>query len=185
MPHQCLKCGTIFDDGSSQLLKGCPDCRGNRFFYTKTPLSEEQRVEIQEEMGKDLQEQLTDLLKNPKNGNLVDYQDDWITMKPKDIRRVFKKHISESNNKPSFITKDLTDIYQIEDENYRQQRIEEILLKLSKHDRPETIDVQPPGHYNIDIKGLLEHEPIIIQKDGSYSIHLPSVFQRYEKKKKK
>ena len=52
MPHQCLQCGTIFDDGSSQLLKGCPDCGGKRFFYTKTPLPGEQRVEIQEELGR-------------------------------------------------------------------------------------------------------------------------------------
>ncbi|MEA2055536.1 MAG: Zn-ribbon containing protein, partial [Candidatus Thermoplasmatota archaeon] len=26
MPHQCLKCGKIFEEGSTQLLKGCPDC---------------------------------------------------------------------------------------------------------------------------------------------------------------
>jgi len=185
MPHQCLKCGTIFDDGSPELLKGCPDCGGNRFFYTKEPLSEEQRTEIQEEIGKDLQEQLTDLLKNPKSGNLVNYHDNWITMKPKDIHRVFKKHINDTNNKPSFVSKDMANIDRIENESYRQQRIEEILQRLSKHDRPETIDIQPPGNYNINIKGLLEHEPVIIQKDGSYSIHLPSVFQKYEKKKKK
>ena len=185
MPHQCLKCGTVFEDGSSELLKGCPDCGGNRFFYTKSPLSQEERTEIQEEMGKDLQEQLTDLLKNPKNHDLVDYHDNWITMKPKDIRNVFKKHIGETNNKPTFISKDMSEIDRIEDETYRQQRIEEILAKLTKHDRPETIDIQPPGHYNINIKGLLEHEPIIIQKDGSYQIHLPSVFQKYEKKRKK
>ena len=37
MPHQCLKCGKIFEEGSTQLLKGCPDCDGNRFFFTKEP----------------------------------------------------------------------------------------------------------------------------------------------------
>ena len=87
MPHQCLKCGIVFKDGSSQLLKGCPDCGGNRFFYTKTPLSEEQRVEIQEEIGKDIQEQLTDLLKNPESKDVIDHSDNWITMKPKDIEK--------------------------------------------------------------------------------------------------
>ena len=43
MPHQCLKCGRVFEEGSSQLLKGCPDCNGNRFFFTKTPLDEKER----------------------------------------------------------------------------------------------------------------------------------------------
>ena len=46
MPHQCLKCGKIFEEGSAQLLKGCPDCSGNRFFFTKEPLNEEQRAAI-------------------------------------------------------------------------------------------------------------------------------------------
>ena len=184
MPHQCLKCGTIYKDGSSQLLKGCSDCGGNRFFYTKTPLSEEQRAEIQDEIGKDLNEQLTDLFKNPENKEFIDYRDNWITMKPKEIRKVFKKHMAESNKKPSFVSKDVSKIDLIENESYRKQRIDEILQQLSKHDRPETIDIQPPGNYNIYLKGLLENEPIIIQKDGSYSIHLPSVFKMYEKRKK-
>jgi len=46
MPHQCLKCGTVFEEGSAQLLKGCPDCGGNRFFFTKEALNEKQRTEI-------------------------------------------------------------------------------------------------------------------------------------------
>jgi predicted nucleic acid-binding Zn-ribbon protein len=183
MPHQCLKCGKVFKDGSPQLLRGCPDCGGNRFFYTKTPLSEQQRIEIQEEIGKDIQEQLTDLLKNPENKDFINYSDNWITMKPKDIRRVFKKHITEKNSKPNFTSKDLSDMDIFENDDYRKQRINEILQKISKHNRPETIDIQPPGNYNIDIKGLLENEPIIIQKDGTYSIHLPSVFKCMKREK--
>ena len=54
MPHQCLKCGRVFEDGSSQLLKGCPDCGGNRFFFTKEPLNESQRNSINEEIGQDI-----------------------------------------------------------------------------------------------------------------------------------
>jgi len=185
MPHQCLKCGAIFEDGSSQLLKGCPECKGNRFFYTKTPLSEEQRSEIQEEIGKDLNEQLTDLFKNPETNNFINHHDNWITMKPKDIRKVFQKHMHDSHEKPRFISKDMSEIEMLENEEYRKERIDEILQQITKNDRPETIDIQPPGHYNIDIKGLLEHEPIIIQKDGSYMIHLPSVFKMHEKRKKK
>lgn len=43
MSHQCLKCGKLFDQGSYQLLRGCPDCGGNRFFFTKEPLNNEAR----------------------------------------------------------------------------------------------------------------------------------------------
>lgn len=34
MPHQCVKCGTMYDDGSSEILKGC-SCSGKLFFYIK------------------------------------------------------------------------------------------------------------------------------------------------------
>jgi hypothetical protein len=33
MPHQCTECGRTFDDGSKQMLSGCPDCGGNKFQY--------------------------------------------------------------------------------------------------------------------------------------------------------
>ena len=35
MPHQCVKCGTIFKDGKSDLLKGCENCGSKFFFYVK------------------------------------------------------------------------------------------------------------------------------------------------------
>ncbi|MFH1769951.1 MAG: Zn-ribbon containing protein [archaeon] len=34
MPHQCVKCGTLYDDGSGEILKGCT-CGGKLFFYIK------------------------------------------------------------------------------------------------------------------------------------------------------
>ncbi|MCK5301279.1 MAG: hypothetical protein KAJ21_05185, partial [Thermoplasmatales archaeon] len=43
--------------------------------------------------------------------------------------------------------------------------------------------IEKPGKYVIDIKGLLEEEPIIIQKDGTYTIHLPSIFKMLDKEK--
>jgi predicted nucleic acid-binding Zn-ribbon protein len=49
MPHQCTDCGRTFDDGSKQMLSGCPDCGGNKFQYRpdgadaeETPSSGEQ-----------------------------------------------------------------------------------------------------------------------------------------------
>ena len=35
MPHQCVKCGTIFKDGTGDLLKGCENCGSKFFFYVK------------------------------------------------------------------------------------------------------------------------------------------------------
>jgi predicted nucleic acid-binding Zn-ribbon protein len=33
MPHQCTDCGRTFDDGSKEMLSGCPDCGGNKFQF--------------------------------------------------------------------------------------------------------------------------------------------------------
>jgi len=33
MPHQCTNCGRTFDDGSKEMLSGCPDCGGNKFQF--------------------------------------------------------------------------------------------------------------------------------------------------------
>jgi hypothetical protein len=33
MPHQCTDCGREFDDGSTEMLSGCPDCGGNKFQF--------------------------------------------------------------------------------------------------------------------------------------------------------
>ena len=34
MPHQCVRCGTFYDDGAAEILKGCK-CGGKLFFYIK------------------------------------------------------------------------------------------------------------------------------------------------------
>ncbi|MFH0978098.1 MAG: Zn-ribbon containing protein [Candidatus Woesearchaeota archaeon] len=34
MPHQCVRCSIFYDDGATELLKGCP-CGGRLFFYIK------------------------------------------------------------------------------------------------------------------------------------------------------
>ncbi|MFD1586416.1 Zn-ribbon containing protein [Halorientalis brevis] len=33
MPHQCTNCGLSFEDGSKEMLSGCPDCGGNKFQF--------------------------------------------------------------------------------------------------------------------------------------------------------
>ncbi len=34
MPHQCVRCGTIYEDGAKEILKGCT-CGAKLFFYVK------------------------------------------------------------------------------------------------------------------------------------------------------
>jgi len=175
MPHQCLKCGQIFEDGSPQLLKGCSNCGGNKFFFTKEPLNDEERNVVAQEVGKDIDSTIIEIL-GKENEHIVNKSGKWVTIKPKDVRKALEQHLSEkekaTNNEKVEIISD--------------ERRKEILEKLDSKEStdPETIHVEQPGRYNIDLKGLLEEEPIIIQKDGTYTIHLPSIFKMIDKEKK-
>lgn len=180
MSHQCLKCGKTFEQGSSQLLKGCPECGGNRFFFTKEPLDEKQRQKITEEVGKDINETLIEIM-GSEGEKIVDKSGKWVNIKPKDIRKAMEKHLSEKKEKIIPDNKGNVDI--LTDEKYRKKRIDEVKSEMQQERRLETIGIERPGSYKIDIKGLLEKEPIIIQKDGSYTIHLPSLFKMIDKEK--
>lgn len=35
MPHKCTRCGREFEDGSTEILKGCPSCGGKKFLYIR------------------------------------------------------------------------------------------------------------------------------------------------------
>lgn len=62
MPHQCVKCGTFYEDGSDEILKGCGGCGGKLFFYVKkgkeellarkapVKLTQEERAQIEEDV---------------------------------------------------------------------------------------------------------------------------------------
>lgn len=52
MPHQCVRCGTLYDDAANELLKGC-SCGGRLFFYVK----KDKLKEIQEKTVKLTQEE--------------------------------------------------------------------------------------------------------------------------------
>ena len=178
MPHQCLKCGLVFEEGSAQLLKGCPECGGNRFFFTKEPLDEKQRIAKEENVSKDINSVIVDIIKE-ENPDIVDKEGKWVKIKPKDVRKAMEKHLPEKKIKPD--KKENIDI--ITDDGYRKASIEKVEIEMEEFHVPETIDIEKPGKYKIDLKGLLEEEPIIIQKDGSYTIHLPSVFKMLDKDK--
>ena len=169
MPHQCLKCGKIFEEGSSTVLKGCPDCSGNRFFFTKEPLDDKEREEIYNQSSKDINTKILDILGIDKD-DIIDKEGKWKTIKPNDVRKALKNQLKEESNN------------QNDSKLKFKDKIENKFEKIeSEKNKPETINIETSGKYRIDIKGLLEEEPIIIQKDGTYTIHLPSIFKMLDK----
>lgn len=50
---------------------------------------------------------------------------------------------------------------------------------------PETVAISGSGIYELDVKRLLEKSPIVVHKDGTYSLHLPSLMESLEGRKKR
>ena len=64
MPHQCVRCNTMYPDGAQEILKGC-SCGARLFFYIKKQHIEEGKVlvsnfskEEKEQIEKDVTEML-------------------------------------------------------------------------------------------------------------------------------
>ncbi|MFC4450524.1 Zn-ribbon domain-containing protein [Halorussus aquaticus] len=63
MPHQCTNCGRSFQDGSKQMLSGCPDCGGNKFQFQPAGAAERNTGET----GSRTASQATQPKKTPEN----------------------------------------------------------------------------------------------------------------------
>ncbi len=70
MPHQCVRCGKFYPDGSKELLKGCI-CGGRFFFYIKkneieqakqltVDLTQEEKQQIEADVKEIIGEEIED-----------------------------------------------------------------------------------------------------------------------------
>lgn len=66
MPHQCVRCDTFYDDGASEIIKGCK-CGGKLFFYIKKEKLEDIKkikkdIKLSEEDKKQMEKDVFDLV---------------------------------------------------------------------------------------------------------------------------
>ncbi len=188
MPHQCLGCGYAFEEGSSALLKGCPDCKGTKFFYAAEAVGEDERKAMAKDAQKDLRQVVTDMLADasPEARKTIEDKagdDGWATLKPRDIRRLVKQVQAESKkaDQPSWEAdpEDVVPVDSLAKQRAKEERerIEAQIAEGREEAKPDTVTVGD-GEYEIDVKGLLEKNPIVVQKDGAYMLHLPSLFEQ-------
>lgn len=99
MPHQCVRCGTIYDDTAQEILKGCK-CGGRLFFYIKKErLSElkEATVSLTEAEKKEIEKDVIDMvgMEEVENQPIVLDFESVRVMKPGkyelDLVRIFKQ----------------------------------------------------------------------------------------------
>ena len=120
MPHQCVRCEKLYDDGAEELLKGC-SCGGKFFFFMKS-LPKEEKIKLSEEEKKQIEN---------------------------DVFEIIGDEVSD----------------------------EPVILDI------ESIRVNKPGKYEIDLIDLFKGKPLVYKMaDGKYVIDIASSF---EKKKSK
>jgi predicted nucleic acid-binding Zn-ribbon protein len=143
MPHRCTRCGTIFEDGDSVILSGCPNCGWNKFLYvTKGPEGlEDQGSLALEEEKLDLESSLDEV-----------------------VRSIDEALASEQEGKKQ------------EPETERK----------TDEERVESVRILGPGSYELNLNSLLERKELVmaIREEGSYALHLPSVFKQQKEKHK-
>jgi predicted nucleic acid-binding Zn-ribbon protein len=142
MPHRCTRCGTIFEDGDSVILSGCPSCGWNKFLYVKeSEGSENQGKPALEEQTLDLESSLDEVVRNI---------DEALASEQEDIKQ--------------------------EPEAERN----------SDEERVESVRILGPGSYELNLDSLLERKELVmaIREEGSYALHLPSVFSQQKEKSK-
>jgi len=143
MPHRCTRCGTIFEDGDSVILSGCPSCGWNKFLYVKQDpegLENQGRAAL-EEQKLDLEASLDEVVRNI---------DEALASEEKGREQ------SENENK-------------------------------TEEERVESVRILGPGSYELNLDSLLERKELVmaIREEGSYALHLPSVFNQQKKNKKR
>lgn len=98
MPHQCVRCNTIYPDGANEILKGCP-CGAKLFFYIRKQQLEEGKVlltQLSEEEKKQVEDDVKELigLEEPEKPVILDLESIRILKPGKyevDLVHLFKK----------------------------------------------------------------------------------------------
>lgn len=183
MPHQCLGCGFAFEEGSSALLAGCPQCKGTKFFYSANAVSDDERKALQAKAQTDLRQVVAEVLQEAAPDVAQDLKDqadgdEWAELSPKDLRKIVKRVQAETKKKPSKakVPDDVNSPERLEQVRAARERILAEFGNLDEETVPDTVTIQDDGSYSVDVKGLLEKDPIVVHKDGAYLIHLPSLF---------
>ncbi len=152
MPHQCVRCNTIFESNSRELMTGCP-CGSRVFLFLKTSTPRESsapETQATETLKEITPEQATEL-------NATNAETHSITIETHATRVPVEKEkkLAWLEQELAFLTKDKT--ISIDAESVENLRVIE------------------KGCYELDVPSLMQGNPLVVKNDkGIYYIKLPS-----------
>lgn len=153
MPHKCTRCGSIFIDGASVILSGCPSCGWNKFLYVK---------------DEELEEPVTEESEIKDEHTVID-----------ETSSSEKADEASPDKSSEPIIREIDDMLGIEK---KKPSVAE-----EEGERVESVRILGPGSYELNLDSLLDRKEIVmaIKEDGTYALHLGSVFTKDKKDKKK
>ena len=153
MPHKCTRCESIFTDGASVILNGCPNCGWNKFLYVKDEEAE-QAEGVESEPVEELKEHIIDET---------------------------SEHAAEAVGEDAPAEKFIREIDEIIGVEKEERSVTE-----EEGERVESVRILGPGSYELNLESLLDRKEIVmaIKEDGTYALHLPSVFKKDKDKRK-
>lgn len=100
MPHQCLDCGETFREGSVEILDGCPECDGTRFFHTDESLDEEEREDLRHETKQTVREAVEEALEEPRDTDVWSWErrEEWLRLEPDEAREILHDVVEDADN---------------------------------------------------------------------------------------
>jgi len=160
MSHKCLRCGAIYQDNDSNILRGCSNCGSIFFLYMKSQQEEQQLRKIEEELQKkdtSFEEELAKQLTQKKPATIAATEEVSYELEMPEV----------AESQPAM-------------PKMSRQAMKEAAKKIKGQKFGiETIRVPREGVYEINIEALLEKRPIIVLEKGKvYFIHLPSAFEK-------
>ncbi len=162
--------------------------------------------EVRDEILRKVDQDLLDMLKERgiqgfDEGEIMpdeDLGEDWIRFRPEEENHKDEHREPSDVKKPS--AKDLISRFDEEikergtpskgkskppikgKRGKRPKRSKGKISKGIQEDHVDVINIVENGVYEINLEGLLDDSPIVVQKDGSYLIHLPSLFNTKKRK---
>lgn len=200
--HKCVRCGSIYEDNDSNILRGCTGCGGIFFLYIKGEADARQLDAMQRE----LQERDTtlekELVKQIEKRRSKKRAEEKVKKKikkkvkakvKKKIRKKLRKKVGKKKPRKEKLIKKKIRKERVEKEKVEkpEKRIRKEVIKIGKEKFAvedifgiETVRVPKDGVYEINIDALMKKRPVIVLERGHvYFIHLPLLFEELSEMK--
>ena len=207
MPHQCTNCGRGFEDGSQEMLSGCPNCGGNKFQFQpegadsspptddppEPPEPPGANGTVAKTVGKTAAT-VRDIVggnEEPAVGaEAADAQTDAGPAGTENSAQASARgevvspdelpdHTGDGDHQFEPVGADAPATTESGSEAERRDRPDLQELREELNDQFESIKVLEPGQYELNLMELYDREEYIValQEDGRYSIQVPETIR--------